>query len=150
MHIAVQRKSGDVLDVLDLLIKQHVDINAQTLSDADTAIHIVLRYAELDPAEEIVLKLLENGADPDIRNGVSSVLQTGEASRCVHFEIMLTLCTHVHEVIICSQRLRSPYDYAIDRGYVGLARALCGDVTLPMAIKDSMQRRKQYWAVSVE
>lgn len=73
LHLAVMRGRNDADDIIDLLARHEADINARCLVEESTALHMVVRYCELATAELIILKLLEHGADTDIRDRVRSI-----------------------------------------------------------------------------
>jgi len=66
----VQRQFKDVVTIVEFLLKNDADINAQTLIENETPLHLAIRYGRIENTESIVKKLLEFGGD-SFRNKVS-------------------------------------------------------------------------------
>ena len=51
--------------------RQNADVNARTLNEDDTPLHLAVQYGRPNKVEDIVVKLMEQNADTQIRNKVS-------------------------------------------------------------------------------
>jgi len=67
----VQRQFNDVEAIVEFLLKNKAEVNAQTLIENETPLHLTIKYGRRQNVEDIVEKLMEYGADTSLRNRVS-------------------------------------------------------------------------------
>ncbi|XP_064606409.1 serine/threonine-protein phosphatase 6 regulatory ankyrin repeat subunit B-like isoform X2 [Liolophura sinensis] len=68
LHVAVLSDRPDIEDVIDVLLNNGVDVNGVTISEWDTALHLIAHRGDYTNGLQVAVKLLENGAKTDIRN----------------------------------------------------------------------------------
>lgn len=59
-----------MLKAIKLLSENGADLNAKTLYEGDTVLHLLVRNVSLSKAETAVIELLHMGTDPSITNKV--------------------------------------------------------------------------------
>lgn len=109
LQLVTISRSHDTDALIDLVLKFGADVNSGTSPDQDTSLHLAIRHLPIDKVQDVVVKLLTCGADPDIRN----------------------------------KRLRSPFDEAIEKGYIGLTTVFEGSESLAKA-KDEATRNRDH------
>lgn len=69
MHLCAFR-SRKILKAIKLLCENGAELNAKTLYEGDTVLHLLVRNVSLSKAETAIMELLHMGADPSITNKV--------------------------------------------------------------------------------
>lgn len=67
IHLCAFR-SDDMIKVMELLSDRGADLNAKTLYEGDTVLHLLVRNVGLLKAETVIVELLRMGADPTASN----------------------------------------------------------------------------------
>ncbi|XP_067683718.1 uncharacterized protein [Haliotis asinina] len=68
LHVAILSDRNDIIDVIDVLINNGVDVNAQTETNKDTALHLAVENGEFPQNYDVIVKLIDCKADAEIRN----------------------------------------------------------------------------------
>ncbi|XP_046548750.1 ankyrin-3-like isoform X3 [Haliotis rubra] len=68
LHVAILSDRTDVIDVIDVLVNNGVDVNAQTETNKDTALHLAVENGEFPQNYDVIVKLIDCKADAEIRN----------------------------------------------------------------------------------
>ncbi|XP_071082777.1 E3 ubiquitin-protein ligase mib1-like isoform X1 [Haliotis cracherodii] len=68
LHVAILSDRNDVIDVIEVLVNNGVDVNAQTETNKDTALHLAVENGEFPQNYDVIVKLIDCKADAEIRN----------------------------------------------------------------------------------